>query len=182
MYSYLAKREHCDFISHCTFYLHSYQHRLIFNKHQVGDRIGIAPTSHGSTGTGQTFTISSIIDNYTIQVSHANTNEGQPYEATFVNGQSSSPPVLKSAEVINLSRNVIITGDDFEHVPCDPTITSTNNEETSSMGCKCSATRSQCTVGLHTIHHSHGTSATPPGMMQISNTRVEKCGQRGIGK
>ena len=28
-----------------------------------------------------------------------------------------------SAEVVNLSRNIVITGDDFEHVPCDPLLT-----------------------------------------------------------
>jgi hypothetical protein len=81
---------------------------------------------------------------------------------------------------MNLSRNIVITGDDFEHVPCDPAITS--NEETSSMGCKCSATRTQCTIGLHAIHHGRHDQQgmSPPGTMVISSTRIEKCGQRGI--
>lgn len=141
----------------------------------MGDRIGIAPTKHGSSGTGLTFTIASI-DGYTVQLSGSNSSE-DVYEATFINGRSVSPPVLKSAEVVNLSRNVVITGDDFEHVPCDPSVTS--NEETSSAGCKCSPTRAKCTLGLHTIHHSHG-STSGPGSMEISNARVEKCGQRGV--
>lgn len=113
---------------------------------EVGDRIGVAPTQHASYGTGQTFTISSM-HNYTVQLSHANTEE--PYEATFINGQSSSPPVLKASEVVNLSRNIIITGDDFEHINCDPSIrTPEPHDETSAKGCKCS-TRTKCTVGLH---------------------------------
>jgi hypothetical protein len=72
-----------------------------------------------------------------------------------------------SAEVINLSRNIIITGDDFEHVPCDPTLTSDIE------GCMCAEYRTTCTVGLHTIQANEGS-------LQISNTRIEKCGQRGI--
>ena len=99
-----------------------------------------------------------------------------------MNGQSSSALISKSAEVVNLSRNIIISGDDFEQVQCDPSIT--DGDETSSRGCKCSNNRGVCTVGLHTIHHSHddGSGSTPVGTMQIENTRVEKCGQRGIGK
>lgn len=142
---------------------------------QVGDRIGVAPTEHGSVGKASTFVISAITDSYTIELSHPNNNE-KAYGASFINGQSTSPPVLKAAEVVNLSRNVVITGDDFEHIDCDPSITS--NTETSSMGCKCSATRTQCTIGLHTIHHSHPSPS--PGTMHISNAKVEKCGQRGI--
>ena len=148
-----------------------------YSTKQVGDRIGVAPTSHGSSGTGQTFTITSIPSPYTIQLSHAN-DQPATYDASFINGKTASPPVLKAAEVVNLSRNIIITGDDFEHVDCDPTITS--NEETSAMGCKCSGIRTKCTVGLHTIHHNHGMGSV--GTMIVENTRVEKCGQRGIGK
>lgn len=142
---------------------------------KVGDRIGVAPTEHGSAGKASTFIISAITNSFTIELSHPNSND-KPYGSAFINGQSSSPPVLKAAEVVNLSRNILITGDDFEHIPCDPSITSSS--ETSSVGCKCSATRTKCTVGLHTIHHSHPSPS--PGTMQISNTKVEKCGQRGI--
>eukprot|EP00984_Skeletonema_dohrnii_P016647 scaffold7444_cov90-Skeletonema_dohrnii-CCMP3373.AAC.5 len=94
---------------------------------KVGDRIGIAPTTHGSDGTGQTFTIASILGNNTIQLSHTNPLD-QIHEATFIHGGAGgdhgAPPILKSAEVVNLSRNIIITGDDFEHVPCDASILS----------------------------------------------------------
>lgn len=81
-----------------------------------------------------------------------------------------------SAEVINLSRNIVITGDEFKHVQCDPNLTdeAVEGEETSTKGCRCSTkfNRNQCTVGLHTAV-MHGGSA------KIQNTRIERCGQRG---
>jgi hypothetical protein len=77
--------------------------------------------------------------------------------------------VLQSPEVINLSRSMVITGDDFTHEACDPLITDP------ARGCMCDAGigRGICTVGLHVVLNSDGGSI-------IENTRIEKCGQRGI--
>jgi hypothetical protein len=52
---------------------------------------------------------------------------------------------LIAAEVINLSRNIIITGDDFRHIECDPTLTGS----ISFQGCACNTgiSRSKCTIG-----------------------------------
>ena len=86
---------------------------------------------------------------------------------------SSGVPALRSAEVVNLSRNVVITGDDFVHVGCDPTLLeAVEGEQTSTMGCKCASFRSKCTVGMHTAMMNGGSA-------RIQNTRIERCGQRG---
>ena len=51
---------------------------------------------------------------------------GQSYKADFFftgeAGKEAGPGgvALMAAEVINLSRNIVITGDDFENVACDP--------------------------------------------------------------
>ena len=81
------------------------------------------------------------------------------------------PPMLLSAEVVHLSRSIVITGDDFEQVPCDPSLQEDDDE---SAGCTCTAYRSHCTMGLHTVLAGTG------GSLQMSHTRIEKCGQRGI--
>ena len=137
---------------------------------RVGDRIGISPTEVRGQGVGEEFTIVSIdkgvisLDG-TVQFSHT---------ATFVSPKSSTQsPALMSAEVVNLSRNIIITGDDFKHIPCDPSLPEAiPGEETSVEGCRCSSFRTQCTIGLHT-------AAMNAGEARIQNTRVERCGQRG---
>lgn len=83
-------------------------------------------------------------------------------------------PALMSAEVVNLSRNIVITGDDFKHVPCDPNLPeAVAGEQTSVLGCRCSSFRNQCTIGLHTAIMSGGAA-------KIQNTRIERCGQRGV--
>ena len=64
---------------------------------------------------------------------------------------------LQSAEVINLSRNLVLTGDDLAHVP------------------NCDSAGKTCTHGLHTI----GGGASASSVHRIQYTRVEKCGQRG---
>ncbi len=84
---------------------------------------------------------------------------------------------LMQAEVINLARNIIITGDDFEHVNC---VNDGGNgqppDHIQADHCTCwnNINRHKCTVGLHTI-------ATGPGsVLSLQYTRIEKCGQRGI--
>lgn len=104
------------------------------------------------------------------------------------------------AEVMLMSRNVIITGDDFKNVPC-----------AAGSVCPCRFAGEVCTIGLHTIMNGNnvrygGTypffsfsfffffSKTPPlsrALLLVINsfdtrryrvqyTRVEKCGQRGV--
>jgi hypothetical protein len=65
------------------------------------------------------------------------------------------------AEVVNLARSIVVTGDAFRH------------EECGEGECHCGNGRTQCTLGLHTIMHGKGT-------LKMSHSRVEKCGQRGI--
>ena len=84
---------------------------------------------------------------------------------------------LIRAEVINLSRNIIITGDDFQHVQCvNDAGDSRPSDAVQSDHCSCwkSINRNVCTLGLHTIAIGHNS------VLSIKYTRVEKCGQRGI--
>jgi hypothetical protein len=140
---------------------------------RVGDRIGIAPTERLSTGTGEEFRIQSIdSSDGTITLDRA--VQGN-FDAEFAPPAGNGQPMLKSAEVINLDRNIVITGDDFTQVACDPILPeAVAGEETSVLGCRCSSFRTTCTMGLHTIQ-MHG------GVARIQNARVEKCGQRGKG-
>lgn len=134
---------------------------------KVGDRIAVAPTDDRSQGDAQSFIIVGfergrliLLDKMSIRF----------HDASVIPGTA----ISKRAEVINLSRNIIISGDDFEEVPCDSTLTEAYpGFGTSTEGCMCSPTRQSCTVGLHTIHMYSGVS-------KIENVRVEKCGQRGI--
>mmetsp|Transcript_12639 Transcript_12639/g.19596 ORF Transcript_12639/g.19596 Transcript_12639/m.19596 type:complete len:143 (+) Transcript_12639:3-431(+) len=129
---------------------------------QVGDRIAIASTEQFSKGFSHAFRITSLGLN-SVGVDSPST---ELHKADFIN-KHGVEAVLMSAEVINLSRNIIITGDDFTHIPCDSSVT---NE---AQGCKCESWRTKCTTGLHTLQAN-------TGVMKITNTRVEKCGQRGI--
>lgn len=137
----------------------------------VGDRIAIAPMDNIAKGWGQEFTIAQVYDDGSLQLDRPS---DQSYDALFEVVGSVSHVSMKSPEVINLSRNVIITGDDFEHIACDPHLPEAiPGETTSTQGCRCAGSRTKCTVGLHTMQ-SNG------GIQKIHNVRVEKCGQRGI--
>ena len=136
---------------------------------RVGDRIAISPTEVRATGHGEDLTIVSIDDNGTVKLSKS---ADYDHDATFKYG--ANYPALLSAEVVNLSRNIVITGDDFKHVDCDSSLPeAVTGEETSTKGCRCASFRSKCTMGLHTAV-MHG------GEARITNTRIEKCGQRGV--
>lgn len=80
------------------------------------------------------------------------------------------------AEVINLARNIIITGDDFEHVNCVNDVNGKPPDHIQADHCSCwkDIGRNQCTVGLHTA------AIGPGSVLSLQYTRVEKCGQRGI--
>mmetsp|Transcript_43333 Transcript_43333/g.48510 ORF Transcript_43333/g.48510 Transcript_43333/m.48510 type:complete len:1556 (-) Transcript_43333:209-4876(-) len=154
---------------------------------QIGDRLGISPTDNLATGWGQTITILDI--DTTTGVITFQTPMQYQFQSDFEIGNlnvdtatsmlsiAKPPPALLSAEVVNLSRNVIVTGDDFEEVACDPTLPeAVTGEQTSTQGCRCSEFRTTCTVGLHTMS-KFGNSQS---ITQIENVRVEKCGQRGV--
>ena len=139
---------------------------------RVGDRLGISPTEVRATGIGEEFHILAI-DIVKGVITLDGTAQYQ-HDASFVAPQEANQsPALMSAEVVNLSRNILITGDDLKHVPCDPNLPeAVGGEQTSTEGCRCASFRSKCTIGLHTAAMHGGTAS-------IHNTRVEKCGQRG---
>ena len=138
----------------------------------IGDRVGIAPTEERAKGHGEEFVITDIRNGAIYLDSPAQ----HYHEAEFfapAPGSSGSNPALKSAEVVNLSRSVTISGDDFRHVPCEnDLLEAVPGEETSTEGCRCSSFRTTCTVGLHTAMMNGGVA-------RIQNTRIERCGQRG---
>lgn len=136
---------------------------------QIGDRIQLAPMTTSSAGTAETFVIAGMSSVHNIVTLSAATKYTYPYGTR----QTESGNVLQmAAEVINLSRNIIFTGDDFRHVTCDPTLPPNVN---SNSGCSCSPSiaRMNCTMGLHT-------GMIQGGILRMQYTRVEKCGQRGV--
>jgi len=138
---------------------------------KVGDRLGISPTEPRARGWGQDVFIGEIRNDGTIELMQSINNY---HRADFETAKTSSNAALLSAEVVNLSRNIVVTGDDFEEVQCDPNLPeAVDGEETSVLGCKCSSFRSKCHIGLHTMQKFGGVT-------KIEDIRVEKCGQRGI--
>jgi hypothetical protein len=133
---------------------------------RVGDRIAVAPTESQAKGTGQSFIIMHLASDGSVLLDRpSHYDHKADYRQSRI--PDVMPPILMSAEVINLSRNIVITGDDFENIPCHQSI------EMASDGCMCTDYRKTCTVGLHMTMVKSGT-------MRVSNVRVEKCGQRGI--
>jgi len=125
---------------------------------QIGDRIAIAPTTYRASGTTQSFFIKSFNGN-NVQLSA--TIDLVP--DAVANQDFTGIPGSVQSEVINLSRNILITGDDFQNIPCG----------TGECTCSPDIGRTQCTVGLHTMFM--GTA-----LYRVKNVKVEKCGQRGI--
>ena len=121
---------------------------------RVGDRLMLAPTTSRSSGTADAVVIAGYGAGNTVRLSSALV---AAYAAEFrAAGAGHGAPL--SAEVINLSRNLLITGDDLSLV--NP--------------CVASSTAATCTYGLHT-------ALMYGGSMSVEYARVEKCGQRGIG-
>lgn len=153
---------------------------FVFITHRrVGDRIGVSPTADLAKGSGEEFTIVGIdpIVGSLVLDKPALYNHGASLVPPYYDGGGGSGdsvvPALMSAEVVNLSRNVVITGDEFRHVGCDSSLPeAVDGEQTSVLGCRCSSFRSKCTVGLHTAMMNGGSA-------RIQNTRIERCGQRG---
>lgn len=120
---------------------------------------------------GEEFDVVGIDDNGDLLL---NKSVQYDHTASFVPPQHDGKcvPSLLTAEVINLSRNIVVSGDNFKHVGCSNNLPeAVIGEQTSVQGCRCSSFRSQCTLGLH--------NAIMGGSARISNTRVERCGQRG---
>lgn len=140
----------------------------------VGDRIVIAPTTHGSSGTAESFFISNI-SGINVSLSALNGQAGVLGQDFDSQADWIEPAwtAQRQAEVIMMTRNVIITGDDFVHEPCQAGAPLTSANVT----CVCeNNVRTQCTRGLHTAMVGNGT-------YRLQYTRIEKCGQRGmIGK
>ena len=137
---------------------------------QLNDRIAVAPTKERSEGSAEEFFITDMSADGTLTLSTAATALHKSNLSMSETGEAA----LYTAEVINLSRNIIITGDDFEEVACDANLTeAAPGFGTSTQGCMCTDNRQSCTVGLNTAA-AHGSQA------EIANIRVEKCGQRGI--
>ena len=135
---------------------------------QIGDRVVVAPMTKGSGGTSDSGFIKSfapfnrvaLVDFQDSPVSMQAMDSGTVWAGK-------AHLALQQPEVINLSRNVLITGDDFTQQACQVG----GGEH----GCTCdvSKQRSKCTMGLHTI-------SIGGAVMKIHHVRVEKCGQRGI--
>lgn len=93
--------------------------KLLHNPHymnwNVGDRIAIASTEKASNGFSQSFKIKEISEDGTILVDHVSE---RTFEANFLPAENGMEPLIMSAEVVNLDRNIVITGDDFTHESC----------------------------------------------------------------
>lgn len=138
---------------------------------KVGDRLAISPTEDLANGWGQDVFISGFRSDGTIELMQSIENY---HRADFETADTSRNAALLSAEVVNLSRNIVLTGDNFEEVQCDPNLAeSVSGEQTSGLGCRCSTFRSKCHVGLHSMQKFGG-------ITKIEDIRVEKCGQRGM--
>lgn len=139
---------------------------------QIGDRIAVAPTEAGMDDDAQSFFIAGLAPDGTVTLNGpSNGTSTHIAEPSWNEGTEAS---LRSAEVINLSRNVIVTGDDFEELACDPDLDEVwPGFGTSTQGCMCTNDRTSCTMGLHT-------ASAHAGFSMVANARIEKCGQRGV--
>jgi len=134
---------------------------------KVGDRIVIATTKESSKGDAEGGMYIKSIDGNSITLA---TDATLATNVRFNQQYLGDVQSYMQAEVMLMSRNIIITGDDFKHIPCgDGTL------------CPCRFDGEVCTAGLHTI--VNGANLRFGGTYRIQNTRVEKCGQRGaIGR
>ncbi|CAF4949646.1 unnamed protein product, partial [Rotaria sp. Silwood1] len=147
---------------------------------RVGDRIVIAPTMSGSSGNAEDFTIEGFDADNTIKLLNKDGTSIGFISSVFESkalftGENMS--ALIQAEVINLSRNIVITGDDFQHVHCVNDVADGRPpDRIQADHCSCwkNINRNQCTLGLHTVAIGTGS------VLSLQYTRIEKCGQRGI--
>ena len=80
---------------------------------RVGDRIGLAATKESNKGESQAFTIVALHADNVIELSEQTLDS---FRGQGVFTYDADAPAHLAAEVVNLSRSVVITGDDFENV------------------------------------------------------------------
>jgi hypothetical protein len=157
-------------------------HDPILMNWKIGDRILVGPTERSSEGQAQDFRIVGFGPNNQVELDmhavplkiggeHVTVVDSFKADLQYIPLHGKPVASLRSAEVIHLTRNIIITGDDFRHIECDPKLG--NGYAPVIEGCRCSDSRKHCTMGLHTIHMFNG-------IIKIKHARVEKCGQRGV--
>ena len=121
---------------------------------RVGDRIVVAPTAGQARKDAHATTITGFAPGNVVLLGapllHELSWEFRAHEGTLA---------LLTAEVINLSRNVLVTGDDFTHEACGPGAVDSSKI---------------CTYGLHTAARDLGS------VMIAEHVRLERCGQRGV--
>lgn len=126
---------------------------------RAGDRLMLAPTMPHSKGVADTARIVGFGSRGTVLLDRA---LAASYAADFVSVGGEVRAAVMSAEVINLDRNVVITGDALRlHSPCPAALP------------PATATGSSCTLGLH-VAQLWG------GIIRVEGARVERCGQRGV--
>ena len=125
---------------------------------KLGDRLMLAPTSRGSSGTADDALIVGFAPHNVVLLSRS---MSASYRAELVSMGVGGRAAPMSAEVINLDRNVVITGDALSLGPCPVGVA------------RSTASTTTCTMGLHVIQ-MYG------GRMSVEGTRVERCGQRGL--
>ena len=93
------------------------------------------------TGHGEEFTIGGIDETGSLLLDRAAQYE---HIALFIpTPPQGNVPSLMSTAVTNLSRNIVITGDNFNQVGCDANLPeAVHGEQTSVLGCRCSSFRS----------------------------------------
>ena len=121
---------------------------------RVGDRIVVAPTGREAREDAHPTTVTGFAPGNVVLLGaplpRALSWEFRAHEGTLA---------LLTAEVINLSRNVLVTGDDFTHEAC---------------GSGAVDSTKICTYGLHTAARDAGS------VMVAEHVRLERCGQRGV--
>ena len=126
---------------------------------RVGDRIMLAPTTRGSSGSADAATIT-VLGSNNITLSAPLTSS---YQARFTAMGDAVVGVSEAAEVIHLTRTVILTGDPLSTGACP-----------AGLARAYPAGPDVCTMGLHAILMGRG------GSMRVRHARVERCGQRGV--
>lgn len=147
---------------------------------RIGDRIVIASTMPSSKGNAEQYTIGGFESNNTIKLLNKDGTSVGIISSIFESKAlftGENMTALMQAEVINLSRNIIITGDDFQHVNCvNDVVGGKPSDSAQADHCSCwnNINRNRCTLGLHTVVIGSGS------VLSLQYTRIEKCGQRGI--
>jgi hypothetical protein len=141
----------------------------------------VAPTEQGSNGDAAEFVIGGFGEDNSIRLlNKQGTSTGVVAQLLRSEAKYTGKGMnaLLQAEVINLSRNILITGDDFNHVQCQQDVIGNgqppDNLHADHCSCWGAIQRTRCTMGLHTVSAGEGS------VLSVQYTRFEKCGQRGV--